>query len=125
MSPENRSTPERNQTGIGLLAAVFIIVIVGLFGLLIARYTMISSVASAEDFQAAQGLYSAESAAQLRILSHDGGGNLGAFVFPVTVKDFTVTASTDNFGGFGSISSLAVNASRQDIVRKIEIKYIL
>jgi hypothetical protein len=78
-----------NQRGMGLIAAVFIIVVVGMFGVLIARYTTISSVSSAEDYVWAQALYSAESTMRLNILSRDNGGGLGkATVKPTNFQGF-------------------------------------
>jgi len=63
-----------NERGIGLITAIFVIVVVGMFGTLIARYATIGSVSSAEDYHWAQALYSAQSAAQVAILYDDGGG---------------------------------------------------
>ena len=63
-----------NQNGFGLLAAVFVVVIVAMFGALLIRYTQSGAAASAEDYLWAQALYTAESAAQLQILDNDGGG---------------------------------------------------
>jgi Tfp pilus assembly protein PilX len=82
--------PIKNQEGIGLIAAIFLIVVVAMFGVLIARYTMISSQASAEDYLWSQSLYAAESGAKLRILEHDNGGNWGTWENP-TIQGFNLT----------------------------------
>ncbi len=124
-----------NNKGIGLIAAVFVIVILALFGLLVARFTSTGSVTSVEDYLWAQALYSAESAAQLKILCYDGGGTWAgvcgsaSFTFPDIGKFSTQvpapTAANDNFTGVGNGSNLRVNAERNNIVREIEVKYIL
>ncbi len=67
----------QNEKGFGLIGVVFIIVIGAMFGLLIARNIMTSSVASAEDYLWTQGIYAAESGVQLKMLYNDGGGNFG------------------------------------------------
>lgn len=72
--PEVFASILANQRGLGLITALFTIVVVGMFGVLIGRYVSISSVSSAEDYYWAQALYSAQSAAQLRILYDDNGG---------------------------------------------------
>ena len=64
-----------NEQGIGLVAVVFVIVILSLFGMLISRYTVTTSMSSAEDYLWAQALYAAESGLKLRILEADDGGN--------------------------------------------------
>src|SRR5574340_1263817 len=90
--------PERlqSQKGFGLMAAVFVIVVLAAFGVLIARYASTGAVASAEDYVWAQSLYAADSAARLRMLSRDNGGNWGggAFTFP-QVGSCTTAANVD------------------------------
>ena len=113
-----------NEKGMGLVAAIFIIVVLAVFGVLIARFTTTTSVTSVEDYLWAQALYSAEAAAQLRILNHDGGGNWGAFSYPV-INNFTITSVTDNFSGAGNPATLAVRADRANIVREVQVKFIL
>ena len=81
MCPEYLA-PLANRRGIALITAVFAIVILALFGLLIARYTVTTQMSSAEDYLWAQSLYSAESAMRLNILGDDGGGGLAAPVTP-------------------------------------------
>jgi type II secretory pathway pseudopilin PulG len=114
----------RNEKGFGLIAAIFVIVILAMFGLLVARYTTTSSVSSVEDYLWAQALYSAESAAQLQILNYDGGGNWVTFAFP-TIADFTITPVADDFDSAGTAATLSVRANRNEISREIEVKYIL
>ncbi|MDR9502091.1 MAG: hypothetical protein RI601_09880 [Desulfurivibrionaceae bacterium] len=126
--------PLANQEGIGLIAAIFIIVVVGMFGVLIARYTMISSQASAEDYLWCQALYAAESGAKLRILEHDNGGNWVTWVDP-TIQGFnltlrsqgaTLTAPTQpSVIAASNIFELSVQASKASISRTIEVRYSL
>jgi heme/copper-type cytochrome/quinol oxidase subunit 3 len=117
--------PIKNQDGIALIAAIFLIVVVAMFGVLIARYTMISSQASAEDYLWSQALYSAESAAQLRILEDDGGGNWGAWANP-TINTFTTTVSAPSLvGSSTTIYEIQSQATRASITRTIEIRYKL
>ena len=113
-----------NEKGFGLVGVVFVVVIGAMFGLLIARNIMTSSVASAEDYLWTQGLYAAESGVQLKILYNDGGGNFGgSFSIPV-INDFSLTIS-DDYSGYGNPATLRVKAARQLIAREIEIKYLL
>ncbi|MBU0485846.1 MAG: hypothetical protein KKB30_15185 [Proteobacteria bacterium] len=124
----------RNNQGFGLIAAVFVIVILAMFGLLTARYVATTSVASADDYLWAQGLYAAESAIQLKILCRDlggtwgGGANCDTGTYPdPTIARFTTQATTDNFGGISNPSILRIQANipTLNISREIEVKYIL
>jgi heme/copper-type cytochrome/quinol oxidase subunit 3 len=118
--------PLANQEGIGLIAAIFIIVVVGMFGVLIARYTMISSQTSAEDYLWSQSLYAAESGARLRILQDDGGGPAGWVWSPPTMNTFTLTVSTPTVvGGSTTIQEITSQASRATITRTIQVRYSL
>ncbi len=132
--PLRYKSPLVNDHGFGLIAAIFVIVILALFGLLTVRYVSTTSVASAEDYLWAQGLYAAESAAQLKILCRDNGGtwgggaNCAAGTYPdPTVAEFSTTAINDNFGGVGNPSLLRImaNINNLNINREIEVKYIL
>ncbi|MBU0681192.1 MAG: hypothetical protein KKD73_07205 [Proteobacteria bacterium] len=124
--------PLHNQDGIGLIAAIFLIVVVAMFGVLIARYTMISAQASAEDYLWAQALYSAESGAKLRILEHDNGGNWVNWTDP-TIQGFTLTLRSQGVLLVGpaflptaiapNIFDLTVQAQRASISRTIEVRY--
>ncbi len=120
-----------NQDGIGLVAAIFLIVVVAMFGVLIARYTMISSQSSAEDYLWAQALYAAESGAKLRILEHDDGGNWVNWANP-TIKGFNLSLSsigvplsppTDPTAIAGNIFDLTVRAEQASISRTMEVRY--
>ena len=91
-----------NKRGIGLVTAIFAIVILSLFGLLVARYTVTTQTSSAEDYLWAQALYSAESTMRLNILRNDGGGGLA---------------------GVATIRVQAIHPT--GISREIEVKYIL
>ena len=113
----------RNERGIGLLVAIFVIVMVGLFGTLIARYTLIGATEAAEEYLWAQALYAAESAVQLRLLTHDGGNGPA---FPLQIEQFAVPVpAPDDFAARGTPATLRVEASRLEVKRKIEIKYVL
>ncbi|MEN8256680.1 MAG: hypothetical protein ABFS09_02345 [Thermodesulfobacteriota bacterium] len=120
--------PLENQDGIGLIAAIFIIVVVAMFGVLIARYTMVSSQSSAEDYLWSQALYAAESAAQLRILESDGGGPGGWSGFPPwnaspTINTFTTSVTLPAPVGGSSIQEIISQATRANISRTIEIRF--
>lgn len=116
----------KNQHGFGLIAAIFVIVILAVFGLLVARFTGTGSVQSAEDYLWAQALYSAQSASRLRILIDDGGGPWSG-TYPViaqfTIQEITHTVLTG--AGSGNPTILRVSATRGNIVRILEAKYVL
>ncbi|HIJ91726.1 MAG: hypothetical protein OEV91_06675 [Desulfobulbaceae bacterium] len=113
----------RNESGIGLIVALFLIVIVGLFGTLIARYAMIGATAAAEDYLWTQALYSAESAVQLRLLTHDGGNGPA---FPLVIQGFGVPApDPDSYSGRGIPATMRVRATRLNVRRTVEIKFVL
>jgi hypothetical protein len=120
--------PIKNQDGIGLIAAIFLIVVVAMFGVLIARYTMISSQSSAEDYLWAQALYAAESAAQLRILEDDDGGPAGWTWADPTISTFgtTVTPDPPVFIDPSTIKKITSEATRPintgAITRTIEVR---
>lgn len=117
--------PTDNQRGMGLMAAVFIIVVVAMFGALLARYTMISSVNSAESYIWAQSFYSAESTMRLNILRHDGGGGLGGAVEPI-VGGVVTDILTDSFTAAGQPATIRVQAIHgTGVSRTVEAKYLL
>jgi len=120
--------PVLNQRGMGLIMAVFIIVVVAMFGVLIARYTTISSVTSAEDALWVQALYSAESTMRLNILRHDGGGNLSGAVAPV-VGGISTGILVDTFTVPNQPATIQVRATRDvngsAVSRTVEAKYVL
>jgi hypothetical protein len=112
----------------GLVTAVFLIVIVGMFGVLIARYATVSSVASAETFIWTQALSSAESTARLNILRHDGGGNLAGAVAPV-VGGVSTAISSDSFTAPAIPATIRVRGFREvngsEVSRTVEVKFQL
>jgi hypothetical protein len=117
--------PITNQRGMGLITAVFIIVVVGMFGVLIARYTVISSMTSAEDYIWAQALNSAESTMRLNILRHDGGGNFTAIPTPI-VGGTTTKIISDNFTADDKPATIRVQALHDTgVSRTVEAKYLL
>ena len=117
--------PLANRRGIGLITAVFAIVILSLFGLLIARYTVTTQTSSVEDYIWAQSLYSAESTMRLNILNHDNGGGLGGAVAP-TVGEIPTTLITDDFTAPGTPATIRVRATdTTGVSRTVEAKYIL
>ncbi|MFC1524405.1 hypothetical protein ACFL6N_06400 [Thermodesulfobacteriota bacterium] len=124
MCPDRYTLLRCNNKGIGLVTVIFAIIILATFGLLIARYTTISQVSSAEDYVWAQALYSAQSGAQLRILDRDGGGGVLAVPPYPTIGQCTITTVTDA-GAVGDPSTLRLKANKGDIERTIEIKYKL
>ena len=113
-----------NAKGFGLLAAIFVIVVVAMFGMLIVRYTITGSVSSVDDYLWAQALYSAESAAQLTILDHDGGGT-GTFTLPLEINKLTANSTIDDFTLPTTPATLRVTATILNITREIEVKYLL
>ena len=113
-----------NAKGFGLLAAIFVIVVVAMFGMLIVRYTITGAVSSVDDYLWAQALYSAESAAQLTILDHDGGGT-GTFSLPLEINKLTANSTIDDFTLPTTPATLRVNATFLNITREIEVKYLL
>lgn len=117
-----------NRRGIGLVTAIFAMVILSLFGLLIARYTMTTQISSVEDFLWAQSLYSAESSARLNILRNDQGGNLPAKPAPVqpTIGQIPTTVTTDNFTAPNVAATIRVRATdTTGVSREVDVKYIL
>jgi len=121
-------TPLANRRGIALITAVFAIVILALFGLLIARYTVTTQMSSAEDYLWAQALYSAESTMRLNILRNDGGGALPArpaLVNP-TIGQIPTTIITDDFAAVNTPTTIRVRATHgTGVSREVEAKYIL
>jgi len=130
MCPEYLA-PLANRRGIALITAVFAIVILALFGLLIARYTVTTQLSSAEDYLWAQSLYSAESVMRLNILGDDGGGGITTPVIPpvegiktelVEVPAGTPFAFTDP----GTTVTIRVRGYHDiGVSRTVEAKYIL
>lgn len=114
-----------NRRGISLVTAIFTIVILSLFGLLIARYTMTTQISSAEDYLWAQSLYSAESTMRLNILRRDSGGGLAGAVAP-TVGQIPTAIIIDNFTAPGVAATIRVRATdTTGVSREVEAKYIL
>ncbi len=119
----NWGRPIRNNHGIGLISAIFIIVIIGMFGLLLSRYVMTHSVSSAEDYLWAQALYSAESSVKLRLLQED---NSGLNVTDSSIQGYVslhtpiITDSLDRPDGI-----VRVVATRAGVSREVEVNYTL
>ena len=113
-----------NAKGFGLIAAIFVIVVVAMFGMLIVRYTTTGAVSSVHDYLWAQALYSAESATQLRILDYDGGGT-GTFSLPLDINKLIVNSTLDDFTAPTTPATLRVTATILNITREIEVKYLL
>jgi len=123
----NYFTPLSNRHGIALISAMFAIVILALFGLLITRYTVTTQTSSAEDFIWAQTLYSAESVTRLNILRNDGGGNFIGVPTPQVGQIPTqVMTPPTTFNGIGNPSIIRVRATHgTGVSREVEAKYIL
>lgn len=113
-----------NQRGIGLIAALFVIVILSLFGLLIARYTMTTSISSAEDYLWAKTYYAVESGIRIRMLEDDGGGNWAGWSGYPLVDGATITEISSSFQPTGQPSSIQAQGSQNDIVRELTVKYV-
>lgn len=113
-----------NQKGFGLLAAIFVIVVVAMFGTLIVRYTISGATSSVDDYLWAQALYSAESAAQLKILDYDNGG-AGTFSLPLVINKSNTVSIIDDFTAPATPATLRITATRLNITREIEIRYLL
>ena len=113
------------EKGFGLIAAVFVVVVLAVFGLLIARYTTTSQVESVEDYLWAQALYSAETVMRLNILSHDNGGGGTVFTSP-SVMNFTTVIEEDTFNFPNIPSIIRVKAHHPTgVSRTVEAKYLL
>lgn len=112
--------PLRSESGIGLITAIFVIVIVGMFGTLIARYATLSSVSSAESYLWAQALYSAQSAAQVAILYDDGGGTGSE---NLSMVSGFATTTQPIFSGVRAEAQRSINGTM--IHREIEVRVSL
>ncbi|MFA6900533.1 MAG: hypothetical protein WC256_10045 [Desulfurivibrionaceae bacterium] len=133
MCPEYLA-PLTNRRGIGLITAMFAIVILSLFGLLITRYIVTTQTSSAEDYLWAQALYSAESVMRLNILSRDNGGGLGGgLIKPIDVQGFDFADHppappkvSDNFTAATQPTTIQVQAKHTTgVSRTVEAKYSL
>jgi hypothetical protein len=130
MCPESLA-PLANRRGIALITAIFAIVILALFGLLIARYTVTTQLSSAEDYLWAQSLYSAESVMRLNILKNDGGGGGNFLSDPEPPKPQVGQIKTDvifphTVFNIGEPSTIRVRGYHDiGVSRTVEAKYIL
>ena len=128
MSPEPL-VPLANRRGFALITAVFAIVILALFGLLIARYTVTTQLSSAEDYLWAQSLYSAESVMRLNILGDDGGGGIAAPVTPLVggiTTEFPAGGPAFAFTAPGTTVTIRVRGFHgTGVSRTVEANYIL
>ncbi|MCF6291404.1 MAG: hypothetical protein L3J03_10475 [Desulfobacterales bacterium] len=119
---------QKQQHGFSLIAALFVIVILALFGTLISRLVAINSISSSEDYLSAQALYSAESAARLKIMCQDGGGTYGGgstcrSYYPAIGE--LSTSGTYTVAATGYMSLRVIAGWNGAITREIEIKYKL
>ena len=122
-------TPLANRRGFALITAMFVIVILSLFGLLIARYTVTTQLSSAEDYLWAQSLYSAESVMRLNILGDDGGGGIAAPVTPLVggiTTEFPAGGPAFAFTAPGTTVTIRVRGFHgTGVSRTVEANYIL
>ena len=117
--------PLANRRGIALVTAIFAIVILALFGLLISRYTVTTQTSSAEDYIWGQSLYSAESVMRLNILRHDGGGGAAGVANPTVGQIQTIIVS-DTFTTANTPATIRVQAQHgTKVSRTVEAKYLL
>jgi len=125
---------QAEQAGFGLVTAIFVIVILALFGILAARYVTLTSISASEDYLAAQALYSAESAARLKIMCFDKGGGPPFYGAGNTCKSFNPTISmlttsgtystAGTYSTTGTYRRIIVTADwQQEISREIEVNY--
>lgn len=118
-----------NRRGLALISAIFAIVILALFGLLITRYTVTTQTSSAEDYLWAQSLYSAESTMQLNILGDDDGGGITTPVTPTVggIKtEFPADSPAFAFSHSGTTVTIRVRGFHDiGVSRTVEAKYIL
>lgn len=128
MFPENRILPKLDQGGFGLIAVLFAVVFLALFGVLAARFLATTAISSSEDYLWTQTLYAAESTAHRVILFHDGGGG-GALVLvpPLVVQNITTVVNVDTFVAAGTPASLEVEGlvPTMNIRRIIQVRYLL
>lgn len=116
MFRKNKRNPVSNQDGAGLIMAVFVVVVMGMFGLLISRFSSVGALSSSEDYFWAQALYSAQSAAQVHILYNDGGGTGTRNLVQVAGLDVETTPIID-----GVQAKAAKNIADRPVERTIEI----
>lgn len=124
MCPDSLCRCIGEEKGFGLIAAVFVVVVLAVFGLLIARYTTTSQVESAEDYLWAQALYSAETVVRLNILANDGGGGT-VFTSP-SVMNFAPDIDVNSFTSPDVPAIIRVKAHHPTgVSRTVEAKYLL
>lgn len=125
MCPEPSRRKRSANQGFALVVALFVIVIMAAFGLLIARYTTTTQAVSAEDYLWAQALHSAESVVRLNILFRDGGGGFGASPVP-SVQNISTHIETDTFVTANTPAIIRVRADHATgVSRTVEAKYLL
>ena len=119
----DQTRPLSNQRGIGLITAIFAVVILGLFGLLISRFVATTTVSSAEEYLWSQAIYAADAGAQLQILSLDNGGGLNGATVNPSVNGFAINITLTCVNGHKSIvESRAARGLNPDIVRTVEVR---
>ena len=129
--PRKKNT---EQSGFGLVTAIFVIVILALFGILAVRYAALTSISASEDYLAAQALYAAESAARLKIMCFDKGGGPPFYgagntckSYNPTIGMFTISGTYSTAGTYstsGTYRRIVVTADwQQEISREIEVNY--
>jgi len=125
MCPEPSSCKQSAERGFALVVALFAIVVMAVFGLLIARYTTTTQAVSAEDYLWAQALHSAESVVSLNILYRDGGGGLSAPPSP-SVHEISTHIEADTFVAANTPAIIRVRADHATgVSRTVEAKYLL
>ena len=111
-----------DNRGIGLITAIFIIVVVASFGLLLSRFVITHSTASAEDYLWAQALYSADSIIKLRLLQED---NASLAVTDSSIMGYTTTQTPDPLTALSNPGVLEVVAEQGLVSRTVQVNYTL
>jgi hypothetical protein len=125
MSRKQKHPHRLGQDGFGLVAALFVVVFLALFGVLAARNLATTSLSSSEDYLWTQALYAAEATAHRRILFHDGGGG-GAFTAPV-LQNISTAVNLDTFVAADTPAMIETEGTvpARNIRRVIQVEFLL
>jgi len=119
----------KENKGFGLIAAIFVIIFISLFGLLAVKHLQSTTTGSGEAYLWAQALYTANYTARLKILYDDQGG--GTWVGPPTdiqiqgTNGSIITDTYDTNPDPTIPATIEARGSVGTIVRKVQVKFIL